>query len=300
VTRDPHRIHEWFREISREVQESWERLHAAALADPQKAGHGGEATWALLLGRWLPSSYEVATRKYILPETDYAPEPQETDIVIFSPGYPEALRDREEVLAGGVAAAFNVRLTLSAEGIRDGTSRAVKIRRHLDWRYGSVRVELLGPFPVGLLAHSHSWKNEASAPLDNVTAAFVARDDELARHPRECLDFICVADLGMWRTTRTPWTLKDGSAICYTAAMAEMDPSPTPVASFVTHLLRHLSYADPSLRQMAEGLGALHLDGSFHGRLRRWELDHVFGDEVRGQLPARLQLSDADWLRVYF
>jgi hypothetical protein len=298
-----HRIHEWFREISREVQQSWERLHAAAVEDPQKAGHGGEATWALLLSRWLPSSYEVATRKYILPETDYAPEPHETDIVIFSPGYPEALRGREEILAGGVAAAFNVRLTLNAEGISDGTSRAVKLRRHLEWRYGSVRAELLGPFPVGLLAHSHSWKNEASSPFDNVTAAFVARDDELARHPRECLDVICVADLGTWSTMRTPYArARDGSPTCETAAMAEeLDPSPAPVASFVTHLLRRLSYADPSLRQMAEGLAALQLIGSLAGRIRRWELDLVFSDAVRKQLPARLRLpSDADWLSIYY
>jgi hypothetical protein len=67
---------------------------------PQRAGHGGEATWAQLLQKWLPSSYEVATRRYILPETDDAPEPpegSETDIVIFSPGYPPALRRHEEV-----------------------------------------------------------------------------------------------------------------------------------------------------------------------------------------------------------
>ena len=87
-----HRIHEWLREVAQEVQEDWERLRQAAREDPQRAGHGGEATWADLLRKWLPSSYEVSTRKYILPEIDEAPEPHETDIVIFSPGYPEAFR----------------------------------------------------------------------------------------------------------------------------------------------------------------------------------------------------------------
>ena len=68
----------------------------------------------------MPSSYEVSTRKYILPEIDEAPEPHETDIVIFSPGYPEAFRGREEVLAGGVAAAFNVLCSGRARERRSG------------------------------------------------------------------------------------------------------------------------------------------------------------------------------------
>jgi hypothetical protein len=143
-----HRVDDWFQEVAKEVQADWDRLHAAALKDPQRAGHGGEATWAQLLEKWLPSSYEVATRRYILPETEDAPEPSETDIVIFSPGYPKALRNKEEVIAGGVAAAFSVRLTLDADGIRDATSRAAEIRRHIKPRYGTIRGELLGPFPV--------------------------------------------------------------------------------------------------------------------------------------------------------
>jgi hypothetical protein len=112
-----HRVFEWFREIGEEIQADWERLHQQAESDPQRAGHGGEATWADHLGKWLPPKYDVATRKYILFEVEGAPEPRETDVVIYSPGYPRKLRGREEVLAGGVAAAFNVRLTLNADGI---------------------------------------------------------------------------------------------------------------------------------------------------------------------------------------
>ena len=183
----------------------WDRLHSAARKDPQKAGHGGEATWAQLLERWLPDSYEVATRKYILPETEDAPEPSETDIVVFSPGYPKALRNKEEVIAGGVAAAFSVRLTLDADGIRDATQRAADIRRHTKPRYGTIRGELLGPFPVGLLAHSHGWQGVGSTPTENVTAAAVKHEAGLVRHPRESLDLICVADLGTWALSRSPF-----------------------------------------------------------------------------------------------
>jgi hypothetical protein len=101
-----HRVDDWFQEVAKEVQADWDRLHAAALKDPQRGGHGGEATWAKLLEKWLPSSYEVEARRYILPETEDAPEPSETDIVVFSPGYPKAPRDKVEVIAGGVAAAL--------------------------------------------------------------------------------------------------------------------------------------------------------------------------------------------------
>src|ERR1700733_12799783 len=90
-----HRVFEWFREIGEEIQADWERLHQQAESDPQRAGHGGEATWADHLGRWLPPRYDVATRKYILFEVEGAPEPRETDVVIYSPGYPRKLRGRE-------------------------------------------------------------------------------------------------------------------------------------------------------------------------------------------------------------
>ena len=79
----------------REVAEEYVRLHEVALTDPQQSGHGGEATWVRLLREWLPSSYGVESRKYIIPEE--GDDKFETDIVIFNPGYPERLRQREEV-----------------------------------------------------------------------------------------------------------------------------------------------------------------------------------------------------------
>lgn len=34
----------WFRALEREIKEDYDRLHDAALKDPQRAGHGGEKT----------------------------------------------------------------------------------------------------------------------------------------------------------------------------------------------------------------------------------------------------------------
>ena len=81
----------------------------AAQEDPQRAGHGGEGTWRRFLQDWLPPAYEVGTRKYIVPEE--GEDGFETDLVVFAPAYPKRLRDREEILGAGVAAAFSVKLT---------------------------------------------------------------------------------------------------------------------------------------------------------------------------------------------
>ena len=297
----PHRIDDWFQEVAQEVQADWDRLHSAARKDPQKAGHGGEATWAALLEKWLPSSYEVATRKYILPETEDAPEPSETDIVIYGPGYPEALRGKEEVIAGGVAAAFSVRLTLDADGIRDATQRSVEIRRHIKSRYGTIRGELLGPFPVGLLAHSHVWQGAGSTPSENVTAAATKHETELVRHPRESLDLICVADLGTWALSRSPFVDMGEGPKTYAARIAaHPELSPAPVASCVNHLLRSLSYTDPTLWPMIAGLQALEMLAIGGGVPRVWDLDAVFSEEVRNQLPMRLDQESVDWRAVYY
>ncbi len=119
--------HKWLAKWEREVEEEYRRLHAKAIQDPQHAGHGGEATWIRLLEEWLPPAYEVGSRKYIVPEE--GDETFETDIVVCNPAYPRRLRQREEVLAGGVAAAFSVKLTLDASGLRDAVLRGMRLRR---------------------------------------------------------------------------------------------------------------------------------------------------------------------------
>jgi hypothetical protein len=221
--------------------------------------------------------------------------------LIYSPGYPEAFRGREEVLAGGVAAAFSVRLTLDADGIRDGTRRAAEIRRHIKPRYGSVRGEMLGPFPVGLLSHAHSWQRAGSTPTDNVTAAAIKHEAKLVQHPRESLDLICVADLGTWALARSPFIELAGSPRSSTARIAaHPELSPTPVASFVTHLLMSLAYNDPTLRPMTSGLQALNMLAIGGGETRLWDLNEVFSEEVRNQLPMRLNQENVNWQAVYY
>jgi hypothetical protein len=288
---------DWFRSVEREIKEDYDRLHREALKDPQRAGHGGEGTWARVLEDWLPPTYEVVTRKYILPETNA--EPFETDIVVLNPSYPKPLRKRPEILIGGVAAAFSVKLTLTAEGIRDGIERAVALRRGLRQIHGTARDEMVGPFPVGLLAHSHTWKTPKSTPAENVTNQFRSLDDALVKHPRESLDFLCVADLGLWWTMRVPYVppirnglsetfeaIKQGEGTALTG-ISQTDPgeSFTAIAALITHLLARLSYTDPTLRPLADNLRRTGALGTSQGLTRAWDVSSVFSEVVRKQLP---------------
>ncbi len=273
----------WFRSRAREINDEYARLHRAALQDPQRAGHGGEATWVGVLKQWLPRAYEVVTRRYIVPEI--GAETFETDIIVLSPSYPAPLRVHEEILTGGVAAAFSVKLTLDSAGIRDGVKRAVALRRAMGWRVGTPRDEMVAPFPVGILAHSHGWKAPGSTPENNIANQLWSLDQELARHPRESLDYLCVSDLAMWSTIRFPYAPSDGLAS--TAFCRATSQTFDAIASLMTHLLVRLSYFDSTLRPLAYSLMRTGALGSLDGPQRNWNLDSVFSDEVRAQLPSR-------------
>jgi len=248
----PH--HRLLEETLGEIQCDYMRLHDVAQEDPQRAGHGGEGTWADLLRKWLPSQYEVATRRYIVPEL--GDDCFEMDVVIFSPGCPPALRAKEEVMAGTVAAAFAVTLTLDAGGISDGIGKAAALARAMMPRYGTPRSQLLRPYPVGLLAHSHVWKHEASKPRENIADALEVAQ-LAAAHPRELLDYTCVADFGTWRTMRIPYLppsamVHPGASesqmargVAETAVLGVTSASSAnPVGVFISALYERLSYLD--------------------------------------------------------
>jgi hypothetical protein len=322
-----HVHHEWLDKVTQDIADDYARLHRAAQDDPQRAGHGGEGTWLRFLQDWLPPSYEVGTRKYIVSEE--GGDLFETDLVIFTPAYPTRLREREEILPAGVAAAFGVKLTLDAAGIRDGVERAARLRRSMKVRAGTARSELLGAFPVGLLAHSHEWQRPQSTPLQNISTACNDIDREEATHPRECLDYVCVADLATWTRSRIPWLpLPPGTTrwnqeeppACWTAFMMsvpmgrfrdvhldlergllsramtralvvgpgpEQRLTPAPVAILLANLFTRLSYSDAGLIPLAEGLRLTETLGRGLGQPRLWNPAEVFSSYVLEELASR-------------
>ncbi|MDX6227027.1 MAG: hypothetical protein QOI76_417 [Frankiales bacterium] len=299
--------HAWLAKWEREVEEEYNRLHARALQDPQHAGHGGEATWIRLFEEWLPPAYEVGSRKYIVPEQ--GDETFETDIVVFNPGYPARLREREEVLAGGVAAAFSVKLTLDAAGLRDAVSRGARLRRAAKPRYGSPRGEALGAFAFGLLAHSHSWRHPGSTPRENLVQSLWQLDHDYCIHPRETLDLLCIADLTTVTTLRASYLpalmsqappgvdVSEGTVMTV-MSMADEEKTPGPVAVLIAALLVRLAYADPTVKPFADGLRLTDTLGSASGHGRYFPVRDVYSEQVLDKLPTHGN-GIGDWASAF-
>lgn len=284
----------WLRKLERDIQEEYEGVHATAPRDPQRAGHEGESAWTRLFEHWLPPAYTLGHRRYIVPEIGGRDQAFETDLVVFRPSYPQALRSRTEVLAGGVAAAFSVKLTLNAAGIEDAVRRAARLRRGLLPRQGSPRQEMEPPFPVGLLAHSHAWKKKGSKPVGNITKALNRWDAKLAEHPREILDMVCVADLNCWMALRQPYISPQGARwlsapteeqrqvgyMCTAISTGDSISGSCPVGMFLCSLLSRLAFQDPTLKPFVEALRLTGTLGTGCAVQRYWNLSQVFRPET--------------------
>jgi hypothetical protein len=116
-----------------------------------------------------------------------------------------------------------------------------------------------------------------------MTDALRQRDRELAQHPRECLDFACVASLGAWVATASTWLdMGDGPMVMTSMQAAHPELSPAPVGVFLTHLLRRLALADPTIQPMADGLQALETLAFGGGVGRQWKPADVFSEDSCG------------------
>jgi len=76
------------------------------------------------------------------------------------------------------------------------------LRENLPVLEGSPYRELNSSILHRLLAHSHSWKSEKSIPIDNIESTLLSEDQASIKHPRQCLDYLCVADLATWSISK--------------------------------------------------------------------------------------------------
>lgn len=314
-----HAHHHWLSSVNVAIVEAYEREQERA-RDPariQQVGHHVEAEWVAVLSRWLPPQYAVATRKYILLEgISGQASTGETDIVVFHPSYPADLRLKDEVLAGGVAAAFNVKRTIGRSQIFEACEEARLLRRSLKIRKATLRHELVPPILYGLLAESHEWKSPQSKPSDNVENSLAEFDMNLDS-PREGLDLLCVADLACWRrmVVVLPMRLQDahpdmdaglrlgsrvGSGMINSdEPSSELIPTLSPLTRFVGALWSKLALNDPTLEPIAGGFRAT--EPALRGRagLRNWKLADVVSDDVIDRMEAG-PLIGSDWELGYF
>ncbi|WP_149162925.1 DUF6602 domain-containing protein [Azospirillum brasilense] len=304
-------LFDYMKSAAQKIQAEYDRIQKRALEDPGTAGDNGEENWANLLREWLPAHYHVVTKGRIM-NTDGECGPQ-VDVLVLSPSYPQVLLDKKEYLEGGVVAAFECKLTLTAAHVRNAVRTAAHIRSlSRPERKGTPYKELHTRLRYGLLAHSHSWQGAASTPIQNIEKNLRETESKIVQNPKELLDFVCVSDLGAWHTRKMIFVgqqllsqikvryekediwnviqraggVIEAAHVCSAAEYQSTDEAKatfTPVGSFLAALLESLSWEDESMRALAEYFIIAQLGGAGQGLPVMWPLS-VLSDELAAKL----------------
>lgn len=298
-----HELEDFLKQDQVEIAAEYERIYRRSTEDPGTAGDQGEENWAELLRQWLPPNYQLVTKGRILfPDGTATPQ---IDVLVLRATYPLRLLTKKLYLSSGVVAAFECKNTLTAKHITTAAATAVLLKSSTYLRRGTIREELHAPPVFGLLAHSHSWKAEASTPIDNVDVK-VAEVLNGAAHPSELFDIICIADLAAWtlgHLVECPWfyddddyrqfrekagALPDGDVMTgffrYGSADYETPTeAPNPIAVLVAELLKRLAWHDPDLVPLADyfRIAGITAAGTMDTRVFAFD---VFSEEVQERL----------------
>ena len=288
----------------------YERIYARAAEDPGTAGDEGEENWATLLREWLPPTYHVETKGRLISH-DGRMSPQ-ADIVVLKPSYPKKLLEKKVWLAGGVAAAFECKNTLTAAHVISAVKRCADFKSLYVPRMGSPRTELRSPLIYGLLAHSHSWKGQRSSPIENIRSALMTASKEID-HPRNLLDLICVADLACWHLVHIAFyearwgrnqahdeKVFGGTAgpmtahTCASRSSEQQSSEFRPVGALITELVRGLAWNDVGVRDIADYYTIVNLQGNSSGPTRPWPYS-IYSNVVQAGIAAGRLTNGEEW-----
>lgn len=265
-------------------------------------------SWAKLLRGWLPSTYEVVRKGRIVSRDGRIS--REIDILVLKRASKKLLGNNL-YLATCVAAAFECKTTLTIGHIVQAMKACTEIKSLYPVRVGTPYRELHAPIIYGVLARSYSWKGEHTAPEFNIEQELLTSDGAYVLHPRECLDLLCVANLGTWRAVKvlTPLALAlycqmsmgavlQSGFTLQTAYMmgvsAHKNQSShfTPTGSFMSDLSRKLAWEDIQLRDMSQYYRGAKMKRLGSGRPRPWNFS--FSESVTRQLENH-RLNFDDW-----
>lgn len=309
TTNKTHDLHDFMQQITADMAAEYERIQKNATDDPGTAGDQGEKNWAALLKDWLPPYYHVETKGRIIGQDGNIS--RQIDIIVLKSCYPKKLFDKKLYLAGGVAAAFECKITLKASHIADAVENCAKIKELYPERRGTPYKELHSPIVFGLLAHSHSWKGEKSTPEQNVEKKMIQEDEKHVNHPRQQLDLLCVADLGTWtssimtfiRPCDVPAAMSNvcgpgGSAftgyIGNTRRYESQASHFTPIGVLISYLSQKLAWEDVALRDLADYYRMTNIAGAGAGAMRCWPAT-IYSEEIRGRIEAGDIPNGSSW-----
>ena len=298
-------------QITSEMGSEYDRIYARAAQDPGTAGDEGEENWARLFKDWLPPSYHVETKGRLIGH-DGRMSPQ-IDVVVLKPAYPRKLLEKKVWLAGGVAAAFECKTTITAAHVAASMTRCAAFKDLYAAREGTPRSELGSPLIYGLLAHSHSWKGDKSDPISNINRALDLGASGVT-HPRFEMDVLCVADLATWSRMivsryEAAWQPDNQADLvrafgapcgpmtamsCCSADSEAQHASFRPVGALVDDLTRRIAWADPSVRDIADYFRRANLGGSASGEMRLWPLSS-YSLDVGQQISAGRFTNGVPW-----
>ena len=300
----PHELEDFMEQVTAEMESEYIRIRKRTSEDPGTAGDQGEENWAELLREWLPSTYRVVTKGRIL-SSDGRTSPQ-VDVLVLKDVYPQKLLNKKLYLSAGVAAAFECKTTLTADHIEKAAKSCVKIKSLDAGRTGTPYQEMQSPIIYGILSHSHSWKQPASTPADNIEKNWIEADQTYSEHPKHSLDLICVSDLGTWCPTKftfipTPKFDADPSLealkpyfpdplgtarIAYTGYIPDRDKPRlryTAIGAFMVKLYNAIAWENPSLRGLAEYFTLSEIGGNGEGKFRHWPIT-IYSEEVQASI----------------
>jgi hypothetical protein len=308
------RQHDFFKlmgAVKESLARDYQRIRTRSHDDPGTAGDQAEEDWAEILRNWLPAVYPVITKGRILFE-DGSSSPQ-VDVLVLKPSYPQGLRSEKYIFVGGVIAAFECKLTLRHEHIKKAFQTACAIKRTARRGTGTPYDELNSMPIYGLLAHSHSFRaKRASWKLYEIVEK---HQTGFAKHPRELLDIICVANAAtiplskhvligkdLDQQEREELTEAEGSNLISTMYVihdedeTEAYSTGAILAGLIRELTFRMAFEDSSVRDWADHLSYIGVYGGI-GRNVYWTEDHL-SIEVRRQLKRRGRQTDR-WSKWY-
>lgn len=304
-----HDLHAFMAQVTNDMTSEYERIYARAAEDPGTAGDAGEENWAVLFREWLPSNYHIETKGRLISHNgELSPQ---IDVIILKPSYPTKLLTKKIWLAGGVAAAFECKTTLTSAHVNENVRRAEIFKSLALEKSGTPYSELCSPIFYGLLSHSHSWKGNASQPILNIQNAYDKAAQEI-NSPKSLIDVICVADLATWSQSklsqfRAEWVENtdikkeiSGEWGILTSMMCAQPKSEmqsnefTPIGALIASITEHLANEDLGVRALAYYYRAVGLTGESQGISRFWPAS-VYSQVVREKINQGLIVDSRNW-----
>jgi hypothetical protein len=285
VKTESHDLAQLVQQAAAELAAEYRRIQSRILEDPGTGGDQAEENWTALLKNWLPAGFHVRTKGRII-RVNGLVSPQ-VDVLVLSPAYPLGLLDKKLYLAAGVVAAFECKATLRREHIRKAVKNSATLGVITRSGQGSPTHII-----YGVLAHSHAIASKRSRPESVLSAAIDKITKDEIDDPRDCMDFVCVADLGTWTLMRILWTSDDpavGGIVSTTymgpltdegLSAASHGPTSDPVGRLLTSLFRRIAQTDPKISSLADYFHQTGLTGTGAGVLTQWPLQEV-PDELR-------------------